>query len=167
MAGKRTGADMRQLLLQIGYALLTFLLALLLIALVARAVGPASAGASYSYGIPFEWRIVDGDTISTTQRPRKYFRLVGYDAPEITRPRCEAELLHGARAKLYLKGLLESPNLLFLDTGNLDRYGRNLVHFWLGGRRVSELMITAGYGVESNGKSRIDWCGRLHGKAVH
>lgn len=156
---------MRQLLLQIGYALLTFFLILILVGLIARAIGPAQAGASYSYGIPFEWRIVDGDTISTTQRPRKYFRLVGYDAPEITRSRCEAELLHGARAKLYLKDLLESPNLLLLDTGNLDRYGRNLVHFWIGGRRVSELMIAAGYGVESNGKSRIDWCSRLKASA--
>lgn len=157
---------MKDLLLQIGYALLSFLLIMVLVGLAFRLASPAQAGASYSYGIPFEWRIVDGDTISTTQRPRKYFRLVGYDAPEITRPRCEAELLHGARAKLYLKGLLESPNLLLLDTGNLDRYGRNLVHFWIGGKRVSELMINAGYGVESNGKSRIDWCGRL-GKAKY
>lgn len=152
---------MKQLLLNIGYALLSFLLLLALIGFLFRIADPANAKPSYSYGIPFEWRIVDGDTISTTQRPRKYFRLVGYDAPEITRPRCEAELLHGARAKLYLKGLLESPNLLLLDTGDLDRYGRNLVHFWVGGKRVADLMIKAGYGVESNGKSRPNWCAHL------
>lgn len=156
--------DVKQILLNTGYALLTFLLILAFVGLLFRLVDPANAKASYSYGIPFEWRIVDGDTISTTQRPRKYFRLVGYDAPEITRPKCEAELLHGARAKLYLKGLLESPNLLLLDTGNLDRYGRNLVHFWVGGKRLADLMIQAGYGVESNGTRRPNWCAILKAK---
>jgi endonuclease YncB( thermonuclease family) len=99
---------MKDRLLTAGYIVLIYLLLIVLLGLLPK---PASA-VGYSYGIPFEWRVVDGDTISTTSRPRKYFRLVGFDAPEITRPRCEAELLHGARAKEYLKSLLGSPDLL-------------------------------------------------------
>lgn len=150
---------MRDRLLAVGYSLLLALLLLVAVALFFRAF---SAEVRYSFGIPFEWRIVDGDTFSTTSRPRKYFRLVGYDAPETTRPRCEEELLLGTKATTRLKSLLESPNLLLLQTGEYDRYGRSLVHAWVGGSRVSSLMIEANLGVYSDGtKRRYDWCGAL------
>lgn len=153
---------MRDRLLAVGYSLLLALLLLVAVALFFRALGSERGRVTYSFGIPFDWRIVDGDTFSTTSRPRKYFRLVGYDAPETTRPRCEEELLLGTKATTRLKSLLESPNLLLLQTGDYDRYGRSLVHAWVAGARVARLMIEANLGVESDGtKRRYDWCSAL------
>lgn len=121
----------------------------------------AKAESPYSSGIPFEWRIVDGDTISTVSRPRTYYRFVGFDAPEISRPRCDRELLHGEKAKRYLEGLLKEPGLLWFDPGNLDIYGRRLVYIWIRGRNVSDLMVAANLGVKSDGKRKFNWCKHL------
>lgn len=120
----------------------------------------AKAESPYSSGIPFEWRIVDGDTISTTSRPRRYFRLAGYDAPELWRPRCDREVLQASKARDKLNELLHAP-LAWFDPGILDRYGRNLIYIWIGGVPLADIMVNANLGVKSDGKRKFNWCKHL------
>lgn len=154
---------MKDYLLYIAEVILGVLIIYAVLALVYTLLlnSKAKADAGYHAGIPFEWRIVDGDTISTTNRPRRYYRLAGFDAPEVWRPRCDKELLHGTKAKQYLKSLLDMPNITWLNTGQKDKYGRDLVYLWVGGKSISHLMIKANYGVQSNGSFKPNWCARL------
>lgn len=153
---------MREFFLLAGYYCLYFLLGIVLLALGLNLFHcVAKAEPMYAAGVPFEWRIVDGDTISTTARPRTYYRLAGYDAPEITRPRCDKELVAGAAAKRKLEALLKSDNLVWFNSGKLDRYNRPLVYIWINGSPVSTLMISSNLGVPSDGKRKPKWCSIL------
>lgn len=156
---------MREWLLTGLYMILTFLLVVFILAFAFRFV--QSATAQYSRGIPFEWRVVDGDTISTIKRPRLYFRLAGFDTPEITRPRCDAELLAGTKAKRLLADLLASPDLVWLNTQTFDKYGRALVYVWVKGKKIETYFLNANLGVRSNGKTRFNWCAHLKAQAKH
>jgi endonuclease YncB( thermonuclease family) len=154
--------DFEESALRFLYRLLAFLLICFWLAFIVHLSKPAAAQ-TYSSGIPFEWRIVDGDTISTISRPRRYFRLVGYDAPEISRPKCDSELILGEKAKRHLGDLLRGPGIVWFDPGEKDIYGRNLVHIWIKGTKVSDLMVRANLGVKSDGKGKFNWCKFLGG----
>lgn len=126
---------------------------------------PYQSEAKTYAGIPFPYRVVDGDTISTKERPRTYYRLLGYDSPESYLPRCDLEALAAGKATTYFTQLLQSPNIIFLETSKLDKYGRKLIRIWANGTEISTLMIKANLGVKSDGKTKFNWCRYLRNQA--
>ena len=78
-------------------------------------------------------KVVDGDTLDveidlgfhilTNQR----IRLLGVDTPETYRPSCEAERVHGLRAKQFvIDQCLEKKCKLVTDRDRKGKYGRYL-----------------------------------------
>lgn len=93
-------------------------------------------------------RVLDGDTIdvdidlgfSLTLRQR--IRLIGIDAPELTRPteRAEAEA-----AKIFVQRWFETPGLVLVQTTKDDKYGRMLGEFLREGMpSLGKALLTAG-----------------------
>lgn len=107
--------------------------------------------------------VYDGDTVEvlcggTTQTAR----LVGFDTPETSPPRCPAEGALGLKAKLRLGDLVaRGQGGILLDHKGWDRYGRRLIEMRIGGRDVGEVLIAEGLAVAYTGGARIDWCARL------
>lgn len=95
-------------------------------------------------------RVVDGDTIDAsvdvgfgiwvTQR----FRIEDFDAPETFRPSCEAEKVHGLKAKERAIELLGNEFLIESSKvpGIYGRYGAKIT--LLGGRNFADIMIEEG-----------------------
>lgn len=138
MASKRTGT----------YIALTFLL-----------TTPALAG------VPFDYRVVDGDTIASKTIPRTYYRFEGYDAPERWRPRCSEEAIHAEKAKGLVEALLASPSLIWWPQFRTDIYGRQIVRVYVNGKPLAKWMIDSGFGVPYDGKKRTyNWCKALKAK---
>ena len=83
-------------------------------------------------------RVIDGDTIETTNGER--VRLIGIDAPE----RGEAGF---DEAKEYLERLLDPGDDVILQPGKdtYDRYGRQLAYVYLGDVFINEAMIASGW----------------------
>ena len=72
--------------------------------------------------------IVDGDTISIAG---ERIRLVGIDAPESFRSRCENELVLGLKAKQRLRELVDNGSIR-IELAGQDRYGRTLATVFAG-----------------------------------
>jgi endonuclease YncB( thermonuclease family) len=83
--------------------------------------------------------IVDGDTFGFGL---ERFRILNIDTPESFRPRCEAELVLGLKAKERLASLLRAGRVTIHREGK-DRYGRALVRVWVRGRDVGETLVRA------------------------
>lgn len=104
-------------------------------------------------------RVIDGDTID--RWPLRH-RLLGFDAPEIGRARCDRERERGLAAKTRLGELIRGAGTvgLYRRSWALDRYGRALSRLEVDGRDVAEIAITEGWGVRYNGRGPAwDWCG--------
>ncbi len=98
----------------------------------------------------------DGDTI-------KYlgvtYRLMGFDAPETFRSKCEKELKLGLDAKAHLIKLTRAAKEAKLMVHGRDKYARSLAMLLLDGVDVSIPMIKEGLAVEYHGRGqRKDWC---------
>ena len=81
--------------------------------------------------------IIDGDTIAIGQ---ERVRILDVDTPETFRPRCDAELVAGLKAKERLAELLRAGPV-GIDRHGEDRYRRTLARLSAGGRDVGSVLI--------------------------
>ncbi|EIM26682.1 thermonuclease family protein [Microvirga lotononidis] len=104
--------------------------------------------------------IIDGDTIALGRE-----RLLNVDTPETFRPRCDADLVAGLRAKERLAELLRAGPV-GIDRHGEDRYRRTLARLSAGGRDVGEILIAEGLALPwRDGRAaweerRRHWCGQ-------
>lgn len=111
--------------------------------------------------------IVDGDTVALG---RERIRILNIDAPESFRPRCEAELVAGLKAKERLAALLRAGPVLIdrceADGRCEDSYGRTLARLSGGGRDIGQVLVTERLalpwrpGGEAWAQRQAHWCGR-------
>ncbi|SFG79907.1 thermonuclease family protein [Methylobacterium gossipiicola] len=126
------------------------------LALFALFCGPVRAetvdGASF--------RVVDGDTVDLAG---ERIRLIEPDAPEISKPRCNAELAKGLRASGRLRQLLKGP-VEIERSGRTDRYGRTLASLIAPQGNVATILISEGLavlyrpGFEAYQQRAAHWC---------
>lgn len=108
---------------------------------------------------PVQVDAVDGDTI---KRNGVNIRIIGLDAPELHRPRCEKERQAAIRARDRMAEL--GRNRVTIEVASRrDRWGRPLaVVRDRTGRDVAEIMIAEGHGRAYDGRGqRPDWCAIL------
>ena len=119
-------------------------------ALVQEQFAPCIGSARYTC-------VVDGDTIWLKGEK---IRVADIDAPEISRPRCEAERAAGMRATARLTAWLNAgpfevhPNP---DGRDEDRYGRKLRVLARGGTSAVEPLVAEGLATRW-GEARRAWC---------
>ncbi len=105
--------------------------------------------------------IIDGDTIAIGS---ERVRILNVDTPETFRPRCEAELVAGLKAKERLAELLRAGPV-GIDRHGEDRYRRTLARLSVGGRDVGSVLIAEGLALPwKDGRAawevrRRHWCG--------
>lgn len=101
---------------------------------------------------------LDGDSILVDGVE---WRLLGLDAPEIDRARCEGERRTGILAKRRLQALITSGQPLRLrDSGRRDKYKRPLGDLWIGDRLARDILIAELYARPYNGGRKKGWCSR-------
>lgn len=91
--------------------------------------------------MPRGWRVVDGDTIHDSQR---YWRTVGFDAPEMSGREAGA----GQRAARFLEDRIRrAGSVVMVDLGECDnrRFNRRLGVLLLDGRDAADIMVEAGH----------------------
>ncbi|GGB00840.1 nuclease [Brucella endophytica] len=103
--------------------------------------------------------VIDGDTITVN---RERIRIANVDAPEISRPKCDAERRLGLVAKRRLAELLAAGEPVIKrgdpDSGRIkDRYGRTLATITVNGKDVGEALISEMLARPWGGKRR-SWC---------
>lgn len=101
--------------------------------------------------------VIDGDTIDFNGQR---IRMVDYDAPEISEPKCASEAALGERAKMRLLDLLNSGSVEIRRIGSRDedRYQRKLRLVLVNGRSVGDTLIAEGLAWPWQGH-RHAWCG--------
>lgn len=97
--------------------------------------------------------VTDGDTVWIG---REKVRIAEIDAPELTRPKCEAERRLAIRARDRLLALLNSESYRIERTGT-DRYGRTLAIISNSRGSVGAQLIAEGLARQWTGK-RMPWC---------
>lgn len=86
--------------------------------------------------------VVDGDTLKCAGQR---LRILGIDAPETGKARCEAEKRAGALAKRKMQELISGKSLVIIWPGRKrDRYRRPLVHVFADRQDVALLMMRSG-----------------------
>lgn len=99
--------------------------------------------------------VVDGDTFWL--RGQK-IRVADIDTPEVSSPRCPAELQLGRRATGRMQDLLNTgPFTLEATDRAEDRYGRKLFRVMRGGESLGGALVDEGLAVWF-GNGRPDWC---------
>lgn len=102
-------------------------------------------------------RVIDGDTLDITQQSANV-RLVGFNAPEVSSPKCSNELAMGRRATDRMRALIRSANSIELTrvrcacapgTEGTSRcnFGRQCGVLKLDGRDAGQILITEGLAV--------------------
>lgn len=99
--------------------------------------------------------VVDGDTIWFAGEK---IRVLDINAPEISTPRCQRELVLGQAAAARLTELLNMGRFS-LETGPelTDRYGRSLRRITRGRRSVGDILVAEGLAEPWQGFRR-NWC---------
>jgi endonuclease YncB( thermonuclease family) len=124
-------------------------------AALALAIAPADAACPY--------HVDDGDTI-TVIATGEVIRARGFDTPETSYARCEAERRLGAMATARLQALLCAPGAdVAIERGaapELDRHKRTLAHVRVGGEDLAKLMVDEGWARPYNGSIKKGWCSR-------
>ncbi|WP_238550585.1 thermonuclease family protein [Blastomonas sp. AAP53] len=99
--------------------------------------------------------VIDGDTFWL--RGQK-IRVADIDTPEVSSPRCAAELQLGRRATDRMQQLLNAgPFALEPADRAEDRYGRKLFRVTRGGESLGNALVGEGLAVWY-GNGRPDWC---------
>lgn len=99
--------------------------------------------------------VVDGDTFWLNGTK---IRIADIDTPEVSSPRCPAELQRGRLATQRLAGLLNTgPFTLEPADRAQDRYGRALYVVTRGGSSVGGVLVDEGLAVWY-GNGHPDWC---------
>lgn len=121
---------------------------------------PSSAASSVSFRLcgssAAENCVVDGDTIHWGGAK---IRLADIDTPEISSPKCSAELALGQKAKLRLLELVNAGPFEVVYAGGRDEdvYGRKLRLFTRDGRSLGDMLIAEGLARRWDG-ARRSWC---------
>ena len=102
----------------------------------------------------------DGDTCYITMNGmKKKIRLLELDTPEISKPKCNAELELGIKARDYLNDLIANASTIEFKTEYLEDYfGRVLSHLIIDGEDASSKIIENQLGVVYNRIQKYDWC---------
>lgn len=99
--------------------------------------------------------VVDGDTFWLHGEK---IRVADIDTPEVSSPRCPAELALGRRATDRMQELLNAgPFALEPADRTEDRYGRKLFRVTRGGESLGNALVGEGLAVWY-GNGRPDWC---------
>lgn len=99
--------------------------------------------------------VVDGDTFRLAG---ERYRVLDINAPEISSPRCDAELALGMAATRRLRDLLNAGRFtLIAGPEQTDRYGRKLRRIMRGGRSLGDVLVAEGLAEPWQGYRR-NWC---------
>ena len=102
----------------------------------------------------------DGDTCYVMIDGNKAkIRLLELDTPEISKPKCEAELELGLEARDYLNNLIANASLVEIKTEyEKDYFGRTLAHLIIDGEDASAKIRSSNLGVVYERGNKKDWC---------
>ena len=102
----------------------------------------------------------DGDTCYVTvDGANTKIRLLELDTPEISKPKCEAELELGLIARDYLNNLIaKAATIEFKTDYEEDYFGRILAHLIIDGEDVSAKIVNNNVGVVYDRNNKKDWC---------
>ena len=102
----------------------------------------------------------DGDTCYVMIDGNKAkIRLLDLDTPEISKPKCEAELELGLEARDYLNNLIANASSVEIKTDyEKDYFGRTLAHLIIDGEDASAKIRNNDLGVIYERGNKQDWC---------
>ena len=102
----------------------------------------------------------DGDTCYVMIDGNKAkIRLLELDTPEISKPKCEAELELGLEARDYLNNLIANASLVEIKTEyEKDYFGRTLAHLIIDGEDASAKIRSNNLGAIYERGNKRDWC---------
>ena len=102
----------------------------------------------------------DGDTCYVMiDGTKAKIRLLELDTPEISKPKCEAELELGLEARDYLNNLIANASLVEIKTEyEKDYFGRTLAHLIIDGEDASAKIRNNDLGVIYERGNQKDWC---------
>ena len=102
----------------------------------------------------------DGDTCYVMiDGTKDKIRLLELDTPEISKPKCEAELELGLEARDYLNNLIANASLVEIKTEyEKDYFGRTLAHLIIDGEDASAKIRSNNLGAIYERGNKKDWC---------
>ncbi len=102
----------------------------------------------------------DGDTCYVMLNgANTKIRLLELDTPEISKPKCEAELELGLKARDYLNNLIANASSIKFKTDyTQDYFGRILAYLIIDGEDVSAKIVRNNLGVVYERNNKPDWC---------
>tara|TARA_Y100000590_G_C15640920_1_gene984908 strand:- start:1048 stop:1416 length:369 start_codon:yes stop_codon:yes gene_type:complete len=102
----------------------------------------------------------DGDTCYVTiDGQNEKIRLLELDTPEISEPKCDAELELGLKARDYLNNLIANATTIeFKSDFSKDYFGRILSFLFIDGEDVSARIVRNNLGVVYDKSNKKDWC---------
>jgi len=102
----------------------------------------------------------DGDTCYVMiDGTKAKIRLLELDTPEISKPKCEAELELGLEARDYLNNLIANASLVEIKTEyEKDYFGRTLAHLIIDGEDASAKIRSNNLGAIYERGNKKDWC---------
>ena len=102
----------------------------------------------------------DGDTCYVTiDGQNEKIRLLELDTPEISKPKCDAELELGLKARNFVNDLIANAETIEFKTDyEMDYFGRILSYLIIDGKDVSALLVMNDLGVVYKKGHKKDWC---------
>ena len=102
----------------------------------------------------------DGDTCYVMLNgANTKIRLLELDTPEISKPKCEAELELGLKARDYLNNLIDNAATIEFKTDyEEDYFGRTLSYLIIDGEDVSANIVSKNLGVVYDRDNKTNWC---------
>ena len=102
----------------------------------------------------------DGDTCYVMLNgANTKIRLLELDTPEISKPKCEAELELGLKARDYLNNLIDNAATIEFKTDyEEDYFERTLSYLIIDGEDVSANIVSKNLGVVYDRDNKTDWC---------
>jgi len=102
----------------------------------------------------------DGDTCYVMiDGTKAKIRLLELDTPEISKPKCEAELELGLEARDYLNNLITNASSVEIKTEyEKDYFGRTLAHLIIDGEDASAKIRSNNLGAIYERGNKKDWC---------
>ena len=102
----------------------------------------------------------DGDTCYVTiDGTKTKIRLLELDTPEISKPKCDAELQLGLKARDYINDLIANATTIEFKTDYAEDYfGRILAHLIIDGEDVSAKIVKNNLGVVYDRNNKQNWC---------
>ena len=86
-------------------------------------------------------------------------RLLELDTPEISKPKCDAELKLGLEARDYLNNIIKNATSVEFETDyTKDYFGRILSFLIIDGENVSAKIVANNLGVVYDKNNKMDWC---------